>query len=78
MGVGRLLDLPMVLAGPEEAKKGNPFYNTEGMKAAVQTFEDRHIDPSSVTQALASAARNRGAKIARHTLITGAARKGDM
>ncbi|MFK7880833.1 NAD(P)/FAD-dependent oxidoreductase [Roseobacter sp.] len=78
MGVGRLLDRPMVLAGAEEAKKGNPFYNTEGMKAPVQTFEDRHIDPSSVTQALASAARNRGAKIARHTLITGAARKGDM
>ncbi|MFY9211624.1 MAG: FAD-dependent oxidoreductase [Aestuariivita sp.] len=78
MGVGRLLDLPMELVGPEDVKKGNPFYNTEGMKAAVQTFEDGHIDPSSVTQALALAARNRGAKIERHTLITGAARKGNM
>lgn len=78
MGVGRLLDLPMELVGPEDVKKGNPFYNTDGMKAAVQTFEDGHIDPSSVTQALALAARSRGAKIERHTLITGAARKGDM
>ena len=78
MGVGRLLDLPMELVGPEEVRKGNPFYNTEGMKAAVQTFEDGHIDPSSVTQALALAARSRGANIERHTLITGAARRGDM
>ncbi len=78
MGVGRLLDLPMDLVGPEEVKNGNPFYNTEGMKAAVQTFEDGHIDPSSVTQALAMAARSRGARIERHTRITGAARKGDM
>ena len=78
MGVGRLLDLPMDLVGPDDVKQGNPFYNTDGMKAAIQTFEDGHIDPSSVTQALAIAARNRGAKIERHTLITGAARNGDL
>lgn len=77
-GVGRLLDLPMELVGPEDVKQGNPFYNTDGMKAAVRTFEDGHIDPSSVTQALALAARSRGAKIERRTLITGATRKGDM
>ena len=78
MGVGRLLDLPMALVGPEEVKKGNPFYNTEGIKAAVQTFEDGHIDPSGVTQALAIAARSRGARIERHTRITGATRKGGL
>ena len=78
MGVGRLLDLPMDLVGPEEVNEGNPFYQTDGIKAAVRTFEDGHIDPSGVTQALAIAARRRGAKIKRHTLIISAARKGDM
>ncbi|WP_122073414.1 FAD-dependent oxidoreductase [Pseudophaeobacter sp. EL27] len=78
MGVGRLLDLPMELVGPEEVAKGNPFYKVDDVKAAVQTFEDGHIDPSSVTMALAAASRARGAKIERHNQVTGASRKGDM
>ncbi len=78
MGVGKLLDLPMELVGPEEVTKGNPFYRTSDIKAAVQTFEDGHIDPSGVTMALAAASRARGARIERHTRVTGASRKGDM
>ncbi|WP_039019511.1 FAD-dependent oxidoreductase [Halocynthiibacter namhaensis] len=78
MGVGRLLDLPMDLVGPDEVAKGNPFYKVDDVKAAIQTFEDGHIDPSSVTMALAAATRARGAKIERHNQVTGASRKGDM
>ncbi|MGB1215814.1 MAG: GcvT family protein [Pikeienuella sp.] len=78
MGVGKLLDLPMELVGPEEVAKGNPFYKVDDVKAAIQTFEDGHIDPSSVTMALAAATRARGAKIERHNQVTGASRKGDM
>ncbi|MBC6406187.1 MAG: FAD-dependent oxidoreductase [Rhodospirillales bacterium] len=78
MGVGKLLDLPMQLAGPEEVAKANPFYKTSDIKAAVQTFEDGHIDPSGVTMALAAASRARGARIERHNRVTGASRKGDM
>ncbi|WP_166416920.1 FAD-dependent oxidoreductase [Cochlodiniinecator piscidefendens] len=78
MGVGRLLDLPMDLVGPEEVAKVNPFYKIDNVKAAVRTYEDGHIDPSSVTMALAQATRARGAKIERHNQVTGAARKGDM
>ncbi|MGB0412131.1 MAG: FAD-dependent oxidoreductase, partial [Pikeienuella sp.] len=78
MGVGRLLDFPMDLVGPEEIAEGNPFYNTSGIRAAVRTYEDGHIDPSGATQALAAAARARGAKIERRNMVTGAARKGDM
>ncbi|WP_170407143.1 GcvT family protein [Ruegeria arenilitoris] len=78
MGVGKLLDLPMELVGPEEVAKGNPFYRTSDIKAAVQTFEDGHIDPSGVTMALAAASRARGAKIERHNRVAGASRKGDM
>lgn len=78
MGVGQLLDLPMELVGPETVAKINPFYNVDNVKAAVQTFADGHIDPSSVTMALAAASRARGAKIERHNQVLGARRKGDM
>jgi dimethylglycine dehydrogenase len=77
MGVGKLLDLPMELVGPEEIAKVNPFYKVDDVKAAVQTFEDGHIDPSGVTMALAAATRARGAKIERHNRVIGASRKGD-
>jgi len=78
MGVGKLLELPMELVGPVEVAKGNPFYKVDDVKAAVQTFEDGHIDPSSVTMALAAATRARGAVIERHNRVLGASRKGDM
>ncbi|MEX0365100.1 MAG: FAD-dependent oxidoreductase [Ruegeria sp.] len=77
MGVGQLLDLPMELVGPEEVAKGNPFYKVDDVKAAVQTFQDGHIDPSGVTMALAAASRARGARIERRNRVTGASRKGD-
>ncbi|WP_170764584.1 GcvT family protein [Ruegeria lacuscaerulensis] len=77
MGVGNLLDLPMELVGAEEVARSNPFYKVDDVKAAVQTFEDGHIDPSGVTMALAAATRARGAKIERHNRVIGASRKGD-
>ncbi len=77
MGVGKLLDLPMDLVGPKEVARGNPFYKVDNVKAAVQTFEDGHIDPSGVTMALATATRARGARIERHNRVIGASRKGD-
>ena len=78
IGVGKLLDLPMELVGPEAVARGNPFYKVDDVKAAVQTFEDGHIDPSSVTMALAAATRVRGARIERGNRVLGAARKGGM
>lgn len=78
MGVGRLLELPMELVGPGEVARGNPFYRTSDIKAAVQTFEDGHVDPSGVTMALAAATRARGGIIERHNRVTGASRRGDM
>lgn len=78
MGVGRLLDLPMELVGPGEVARGNPFYRTSNIRAAVQTFEDGHVDPSGVTMVLAAATRARGAVIERHNRVTGASRRGDL
>lgn len=78
MGAGKLLDLPMELVGPEEVAMVNPFYKVDDVKAAVRTYEDGHIDPSSVTMALAAATRARGARIERRNQVLGASRKGDM
>ena len=78
MGVGKLLDLPMDLVGPDEIARVNPFYKVDDVKAAVRTFEDGHIDPSGVTMALAAATRVRGARIERRNQVLGASRKGDM
>ena len=74
LGVGRLLDLPMELIGPNEVKALNPHYNVDGMRAAVRTFEDGHVDPSGATQAMAAAARALGARIERHNRVTGVTR----
>ena len=75
LNVGRLLDLPMDLVGPNEVKAANPHYNVEGIKAAVRTYEDGHVDPSGATQAMAAAARALGARIERRNRVTGAARR---
>ncbi len=77
MGVGKLLDLPMDLVGPDEVARINPLYKVDDVKAAVRTYEDGHIDPSSVAMALAAATRTRSAKIDRHNQVLGAIRKGD-
>ena len=77
LNVGRLLDLPMDLVGPNEVKAANPHYNVEGIKAAVRTYEDGHVDPSGATQAMAAAARALGARIERRNRVTGAARRPD-
>ena len=49
MGVGRLLDLPMDLVGPDEVARVNPFYTVDNVKAALRTYADGHIDPSGGT-----------------------------
>ena len=78
MGVGKLLDLPMELVGPETVSRVNPFYRVDDVKAAVQTFEDGHVDPSSVAMALAAATRAQGATIERRNRVLCSSRKGDM
>jgi dimethylglycine dehydrogenase len=40
----------------------HPFYNLDGVKAALHTPHDGHVDPAGVTFALAAGARQRGAR----------------
>ena len=70
MSVGAALDFPMELVGPERVRELHPFYNLEGVLGALHTPEDGHVDPSGVTQALATGARRRGVRIVRRCRAT--------
>lgn len=57
--------------GPEELVERFPYLNPEGVLSAVWTPDDGHVDPSSLTNALADEARKMGAEIRRHTEVIG-------
>ena len=71
MNVGRVLDLPMELVGPDGVREANPHYNVSGIRAAVRTFADGHVDPSGATRAMAAAARAAGATVERYNRVIG-------
>jgi sarcosine dehydrogenase len=62
--------LPMEIIAADEAKRLFPLMSTDGVRAAAFLPTDGHIDPASVTQALAKGARQRGARIVEHAEVT--------
>ena len=68
--VGAALGFPMEILDPEGIRKLHPFYNLDGVKAALWTPEDGHVDPAGATFALAAGARQAGAKIIRQNRVT--------
>ncbi|MEL7462959.1 MAG: FAD-dependent oxidoreductase [Pseudomonadota bacterium] len=70
ISVGRGLGFPMEMVGPEEIRRLHPYYNLEGVKAALHTPDDGHVDPAGAAFALAKGARQLGAKIIRQTRAT--------
>ena len=75
MSVGAALEHPMELLGPDGIRERHPFYNLDGVKAALWTPEDGHVDPAGATFALAAEARRAGAIIVRHNRVTGIGRE---
>lgn len=61
----------MEIIGPDEIRRINPFMDTTGVLAGAWTLDDGHVDPAGCCNAMAIAARNMGAEIARNTLVTG-------
>lgn len=59
------------LIGADEIKRLHPLVNTDGILAAVYSEGDGHIDPSSVTQAFATKAREMGGRIFEHSEVVG-------
>jgi dimethylglycine dehydrogenase len=70
-GKARTIGLPFELIGPDEIRRLHPLVQTRGLLGAVWNPEDGHVDPTSATQALVKGARDRGARVHRHTRVTG-------
>ena len=70
ISVGKGLGFPMEIVGPEEIRALHPYYNLEGVKAALHTPEDGHVDPAGAAFALAKGARQLGVKIIRRNRAT--------
>ncbi|WP_210575169.1 FAD-binding oxidoreductase [Streptomyces sp. GESEQ-4] len=62
---------------PAEAGRLSPLISTDGLLAAAFSPDDGHCTPESVVHGYATAAREYGARILRHTDVTGIERDGD-
>jgi len=69
--MAEVLGLDVRVIGVPEIKELFPLLRPEGILAAAYLPSDGHVDPSSVTFALAAGARQGGATILRHTRVTG-------
>ena len=70
ISVGRGLGFPMEIVGPEQIRALHPFYNLDGVKAALHTPDDGHVDPAGAAFALAKGARQLGVRIIRRCRAT--------
>lgn len=66
VGVGNRMEV----VDRERVAELHPFYNLDGVIAALHTPDDGHVDPASVTGALALGARRRGATVRRNVRVT--------
>jgi dimethylglycine dehydrogenase len=73
-GKARAIGLPFEIVDPAEVRRLHPLAETAGLLGAAWNPADGHVDPSSVTRALAAGARARGALVYRHTRVVGLAR----
>ncbi len=71
MGVAETIGIDVRAITPEEIREKWPYVNTDGLLGGIQHPDDGYIQPADLTQALAKAARDRGAKIHRNTSVTG-------
>jgi len=69
--MAQVLGLDVRVIGVPEIRELFPLLRPEGVLAAAYLPTDGHVDPSSVTFALAAGARQSGATILRHTRVTG-------
>jgi sarcosine oxidase subunit beta len=65
------LGVPSRLIDPAEARRLSPLISTDGLLAAAFSPDDGHCTPEAVVHGYAAAARRHGARILRHTEVTG-------
>ena len=68
--MAELLGIPVELIGPDRLCGLFPLIDATGVLAAAHLPTDGHVDPTSVTHALASGAASRGARIVRGAPVT--------
>ncbi|KKD09771.1 NAD(P)/FAD-dependent oxidoreductase [Streptomyces sp. WM6386] len=71
------LGVPSRMLTPKEARTLSPLISTDGLLAAAFSPDDGHCTPEAVVHGYASAARALGARILRHTEVTGITVQGD-
>ena len=69
-GVAETIGVDVRFLTPAEVRDIWPLLETDGLVGAIQHPQDGYIQPADLTQALAAAARRRGAEIHRHTCVT--------
>ena len=74
LSVGRSLGFNIELVGTDRIAELHPFYNLDGVLGALHTPDDGHVDPSNVTMAMATGARQLGAEIIRRCRATNVTR----
>ena len=70
-GRARALGIEHQVVGPAETKGLFPLLETGEILGALYIPDDGYVDPNMTTQAVAGAARALGARIERHTEVTG-------
>ena len=70
LSIGRALNFNIELVDKDFIQRLHPFYQLDGVLGALYTPDDGHVDPSGVTQALATGARQLGVKIVRRCRAT--------
>ncbi|MDJ0950587.1 MAG: FAD-dependent oxidoreductase [Alphaproteobacteria bacterium] len=71
LSVGRGLGHEMEIVGPDRIRELHPFYNLDGIQAALHTPHDGHVDPAGVSFGMAAGARRMGARVIRRNRATG-------
>ena len=74
-GTANTIGVPFEMIGPAEIQKLWPIANVDGLVGALFHPHDGHIAPADLTQALATGARSRGARIHRQTSVRGIEQK---
>ncbi|HSK14812.1 MAG TPA: FAD-dependent oxidoreductase [Gaiellaceae bacterium] len=69
-GIAELAGVPVEIVDPERVRELFPLVDTAGIVGAAYLPTDGHVDPTSVTHALASGALSRGARVHRSTPVT--------
>ncbi|MEV0636788.1 FAD-binding oxidoreductase [Streptomyces sp. NPDC050619] len=65
------LGVPSRMITPKEARRLSPLISTDGLLAAAFSPDDGHCTPEAVVTGYAADARRHGARILRHTEVTG-------